>query len=44
MAVEKVLIEADLSRKKRKKVVDQVAAAYILQGFIDRKRIQKDNN
>ena len=44
MAVEKVLIEADLSRKKRKNVVDQVAAAYILQGFIDRKRIQKDNN
>lgn len=36
LAVEKIMIEADISRQKRKKVVDQQAAAYILQGFIDR--------
>ena len=29
------LIEADLSRRKRKQVVDKVAAVYILQGFLD---------
>lgn len=35
---EKILIKADLSRKKRKKVVDQLAAAVILQGYLDRKK------
>ncbi len=35
VAVERVLIEADLSRKKRKKVVDKVAATYILQSYLD---------
>lgn len=35
MSAEKVLIEADMSRKKRKKVVDKVAAAIILQGYLD---------
>lgn len=34
---EKVLIEADLSRKKRKKVIDKMAAVVILQGFLDSK-------
>jgi len=37
-AVERVLIDGDLSRAKRKKVVDKMAAAYILQGFMDRER------
>lgn len=32
-----ILIEADLSRKKRKKKVDGVAAQIILQGYLDRK-------
>jgi len=31
----KVLIEADLSRRKRKKVIDKVAAVLILQGYLD---------
>jgi len=31
----KVLIEADLSRSKRKKVIDKVAAVLILQGYLD---------
>jgi putative Holliday junction resolvase len=34
-AVTRTLVEADLSRAKRKKVVDKVAASYILQGFLD---------
>lgn len=32
---ERVLIEADMSRKKRRKVVDKVAAVVILQGYLD---------
>ena len=35
-AVERQLIEADVSRKKRAAVIDQHAAAYILQGALDR--------
>ena len=34
-AVERAMIEADLSRSKRAKVVDKLAAAYILQGALD---------
>jgi putative holliday junction resolvase len=37
-AVERTLIDADVSRKKRKAVIDQHAAAYILQGALDRLR------
>ena len=32
---EKVLIEADLSRKRRKEVIDKQAAVIILQGYLD---------
>lgn len=35
VAAERVLIEADMSRKKRKKVIDQMAASLILQGYLD---------
>nr|WP_236838735.1 Holliday junction resolvase RuvX [Caldalkalibacillus salinus] len=35
VAAERMLIEADMTRKKRKKVVDKVAAVMILQGFLD---------
>lgn len=38
VAVERVLIDADLSRAKRKRVVDKQAAAYILQGWLDAQR------
>jgi len=34
----KVLLEADLSRKKRKKVIDKLAAVLILQGYLDQIR------
>jgi putative Holliday junction resolvase len=37
MAAERVLIEADVSRKKRKKVIDKMAAMMILQGYLDSK-------
>ena len=37
-AVERALIEADASRARRKAVIDQHAAAYILQGALDRLR------
>jgi putative Holliday junction resolvase len=32
---ERTLLEADVSRKKRKTVIDKVAATYILQGYLD---------
>lgn len=35
VAAEKNLIAADVSRKKRKKVIDKMAAVYILQGWLD---------
>ncbi|HYM02565.1 MAG TPA: Holliday junction resolvase RuvX [Stellaceae bacterium] len=35
-AVERGMIEGDLSRKRRAEIVDKVAAAYILQGLLDR--------
>ncbi|HIC92015.1 MAG TPA: Holliday junction resolvase RuvX [Syntrophaceae bacterium] len=38
VAVTKVLLEADMSRKKRKRVVDKLAATYILQGYLDSKK------
>jgi len=38
LAAEKILLEADLSRLKRRKVIDKVAAAIILQGYLDSKR------
>ncbi|MUK87020.1 Holliday junction resolvase RuvX [Ornithinibacillus sp. L9] len=37
MAAERVLLEADMSRKKRKKVIDKMAAVMILQGYLDQK-------
>ena len=35
VAAEKALLEADMSRKKRKQVIDKVAAQLILQGYLD---------
>lgn len=37
-AAERVLLAADLSRKRRCEVIDKTAAAFILQGFLDRLR------
>ncbi|NGQ94231.1 Holliday junction resolvase RuvX [Brevibacillus sp. SYP-B805] len=35
MAAERMLIAADVSRQKRKKVIDKMAATLILQGYLD---------
>ncbi|WP_276837819.1 Holliday junction resolvase RuvX [Anaerovibrio lipolyticus] len=35
VAATRSLIEADVSRKKRKKVIDKMAAVFILQGWLD---------
>ena len=35
VAAHKAMIEGDLSRAKRKKIVDKIAAIYILQGYLD---------
>jgi putative Holliday junction resolvase len=40
-AVTRTLLEADSSRKRRAEVVDKMAAAYILQGVLDRLRHMK---
>lgn len=36
VAVTRTLLEADASRRRRDEVVDKMAAAFILQGFLDR--------
>jgi putative Holliday junction resolvase len=36
VAVTRAMLEADLSRRRRGEVVDRLAAAYILQGLLDR--------
>lgn len=36
VAVERTLLDADASRKRRSEVIDKMAAAYILQGALDR--------
>jgi putative Holliday junction resolvase len=38
---ERVLLEADLSRSRRKEVIDQQAATLILQGWLDGHRLKK---
>ncbi|MBU3804480.1 MAG: Holliday junction resolvase RuvX [Candidatus Cellulosilyticum pullistercoris] len=37
VAAESVLLEADMSRKKRKNVIDKLAATIILQNYLDAK-------
>lgn len=41
VAAERILLEGDLSRKKRRKVIDRLAAAYILQGYLDSRPREK---
>ena len=36
VAAERAMLEADMSRKRRSALIDHVAAAYILQGALDR--------
>jgi putative Holliday junction resolvase len=37
VGAERILLEADLSRAKRKNVIDKMAAVFILQGYLDSK-------
>ncbi len=41
VAAERVLLEADMSRAKRRKVIDKIAAVIILQGYLDRLHYQE---
>jgi len=41
VAVTRTLLDADASRKRRAEVVDKMAAAYILQGVLDRLRAMR---
>ena len=43
VAAEKSLIAADVSRKKRRRVIDKMAAVYILQGYLDGLSIRNAN-
>lgn len=36
VAAHRAMLEGDLSRSKRKKIVDKIAAIFILQGYLDR--------
>lgn len=38
VAAERLLLEGDVSRSDRKKVIDKVAASYILQSYLDREK------
>ncbi len=44
VAAERVLLAADSSRKRRRQVIDKVAAAFILQGALDRLAVLGDAN
>ncbi len=44
VAAERVLLEADMSRSKRRKVIDKVAAVIILQGYLDGKSLKEKQN
>jgi putative Holliday junction resolvase len=41
---ERLLIQADLSRKRRRRVVDQVAASLILQAYLDGRQTGEQNS
>jgi len=40
----RVLLEADVSRKKRKKAIDKLAAVIILQAYLNRGRNSNDGS
>ncbi|MEJ1715196.1 Holliday junction resolvase RuvX, partial [Escherichia coli] len=40
VSAERTLIEGNVSRKKRKQVIDQMAASLILQNYLDSKSIR----
>jgi putative Holliday junction resolvase len=43
VAMQKTMIEADVSRQKRRQVIDKLAAVFILQGYMDFKKTGRKN-
>ena len=43
VSAERMLIEADVRREKRKQVIDKLAATIILQSYLDRMAFKKNN-
>jgi putative Holliday junction resolvase len=43
VAAEKAMMEAGIRREKRGEYVDQIAAVFILQGYLDRRYQEKEN-
>jgi putative Holliday junction resolvase len=41
VAAERTLLEADVSRRRRRQVIDKMAAVFILQGYLDSLPAQK---
>lgn len=41
VAADKAMIEAGIRREKRKEHVDKIAAVFILQGYLDRRKMQQ---
>lgn len=44
VAAERMLITADVSRRKRKKVIDKMAAVMILQSYLDKLQYREKND
>ncbi|WNG29687.1 Holliday junction resolvase RuvX [Cystobacter fuscus] len=44
VAAQRTLLEADLSRAKRREVIDQMAAQFILQGWLDARSVARTTN
>ncbi len=42
VAAQRTLLEADMSRSKRKQVIDKMAAVFILQGYLDRRHAKRN--
>ncbi|MDD5491612.1 MAG: Holliday junction resolvase RuvX [bacterium] len=43
VAMQKTMIEADVSRQKRRQAIDKLAAVFILQGYMDFKKTGRKN-
>lgn len=44
VSAKNALLEGDMSRKKRKKVIDKIAAVIILQNYLDSQRFKGNND
>ena len=44
VAAERALIEGNVSRARRRKIIDQVAAAVMLQGYLDYRSLSRDRH